>query len=85
MSGPVLVRWIDSMSEGGWHQAADAKREAHDVSLEAETVGFIVDETDAWLLLAMGSIHDGSVVHETIQIPKVAVLDVVRLRRGGKL
>ena len=71
------------MGEGGWMQADAAKREAREASLEALTVGFVVEETDDWLLLAMGHMHDAKVIHDTMQIPKVAVREIVRLRRGG--
>lgn len=82
MSKPVLVRWVDSCGEGGWHQRGDAKREAHEVNLEARTVGFVVDETDDWLLLAMGSMHKGNVVHDTMQIPKTAIRSVQQLSKA---
>lgn len=81
---PVLVHWIDSCGEGGWQQVRDAQRDAREVSLEARSVGFVIDETDDWLLLAMGEMHAAKVVHDTMQIPKVAIREVIQLRKAGK-
>ena len=79
----LLVRWIDSLGSAGWQQGDSARSEARGESLGCETIGFLLDETDEWLLLAMSRRVEADVISDTIQIPKVAVLEVLKLRTAG--
>lgn len=78
----VEVEWLDSVSEGRWHPKDDAIREAtRDVMLH-RSVGYLVHETDELILLAGSRGEDGANVADTMQIPRVAVLQVRKLRAG---
>lgn len=73
----VAVDWIDSHTDNDWKSLADAKREAAESSaLVMSSVGYLVEETDAYLLLAgtwSPAPSDGDMVNCTIQIPVCAV------------
>lgn len=76
-----LVTWIDSIRHAdGWQTVEHYRREA-ERSLDCETVGWIVHEDDASIMVAQSRMTgDGGCVTEVIQIPKVAI--VARLDLG---
>lgn len=80
----VEVEWLDSMSEGGWMRADEARRRATVDAMAHRTVGYVIDENDHSLLLAMGRSNEGDedsrLVHDTMQIPRVAILTVRDLK-----
>ena len=67
------IGWIDSWSVGGWQQ----RSECHGELLRCETVGFVVEETDDFICLALSrSKLDGYLPYcDLITIPKVSILN----------
>lgn len=72
----VAVDWTDSHVETDWRSVTDAKKDAAvSHALTMSSVGYLVDETDDYLLLAgtFSPAADGDMVNSTIQIPVCAV------------
>lgn len=72
----VYLRWVDSSSysRANWHPISE-----HDVSAEEiYSTGFIVDESDDFLTLAM-SISVGGNMLGDITIPKLAIRENLRV------
>lgn len=86
MSGePQMVRvdWTDSVTDGGWSDREEAIRRAAAPDVMACTsVGFVIDDTPEYLLVGTSWMRDGDLVQGALQIPRVAVREVRRLRRA---
>lgn len=84
----VEVEWVDSMGEGGWARADEARRRATLETLIHRTVGYVIDESEHSLLLAMGRSNEGDedsrLVHDTMQIPRVAILTIRDLKLSAQ-
>lgn len=84
----VEVEWIDSMGHGGWSTADEARRRATPEALRHRTLGYVLEQTDDSLLLAMGRSDEGDndtrLVHDTMQIPLVVITAVHELRAAGR-
>ena len=77
----VEVEWLDSVSEGRWQPREDVGREATREAMLHRSVGYLVSDTEDFVLLAGSRKEDGSWVADTMQIPKVAVLATHDLRK----
>lgn len=84
MTRLVLVEWLDSDGNGGWRSIDDATREAAGDPLTCESAGWILEETDRYLLLAAARSTGRRVelVADTTQIPRVAIVAVRELKPG---
>jgi hypothetical protein len=78
----VQVQWIDSVSDDGWINREDAiTRAAKEDILDCTSVGFLLDETDRYVLLALSHMRDGDLVQGCLQIPREAVREIKELRQ----
>lgn len=73
----VLVEWVDSTAEQGWQAAKDAIRRADAQTLMCESVGWLLAETDRYLLLvphhSVGNAESEEIICDVMQIPIEAV------------
>lgn len=79
----ALVDWVDSQHAGAWANREDVVKEAAEETLACQTVGWVLDDTDLYLLVA-SSQTCGDKPHEQqvdgrMQIPKVAITSVRKL------
>lgn len=79
----VEVTWIDSSGAGGWHGVDHWAGEFTNMDLTCRSVGYLFREDDERLMLLMSVAAVGSLADQCI-IPKVAVLNVRRLRAAGQ-
>lgn len=79
----VLVEWVDSQGGGGWKDLRDALRDADENTLACESVGWLLKETEDWVLLA-GTVTTSSdrQVCDPMQIPRCAVARIRSLVPG---
>ena len=68
---PVIVRWIDSISTGGWCNDPRSK-------MECTTVGHLVERTKKGVTVALNRSHYGN--GDFIEIPASAIRSVRRLK-----
>ena len=83
----VEVEWLDSLGDSSWRSRESVEQGATYDALVHTTVGYLVCESDHSITLAMGrSLEDKDsrleLLHDTMQIPRVAILDVRPLRAG---
>ena len=65
----VYIKWIDAMSDiGGWRDVEDAIEWGANVPCEVEQPGYIVEETEEYILLASKVNFD--IVQGLTKIPK---------------
>lgn len=77
----VLVDWIDSQGYGGWRNVEDAIRQAQKPDeMPCQSVGYLVDETDTYLLIGQSLTSDNVQVSNTLQIPKLAITKTRELK-----
>ena len=81
----VEVEWVDSQGRSGWRDHKEVLREARQDSMLCHTVGYVLEETPAYVLLcashtAHSATEDVS-VGDSIQIPREAIRALHRLRR----
>jgi hypothetical protein len=69
----VRVEWIDSVQEHGWSYLEESLKKSNDEAMECVSVGFLVKETDNFIVLAESFMMASSSVSGFMQIPKVAV------------
>ena len=70
----LWIKWIDSWGNPGWKY----KTECHVDLVYCETVGFLVDETEDGIALALNKASKGEMTSpygDLITIPKVAIID----------
>jgi hypothetical protein len=77
----VLIEWVDSCSSSGWRRMSDIPAGWFCAS-RCETVGFLIDENDDSVTLALsrGVCETTSDFTETMTIPKVAITRRRQLR-----
>jgi hypothetical protein len=75
----VEVRWLDAYSYSGWTDREEAIARASKESFEVVSLGFLLEETDDWVLVAMGDMG-GNLVHDPLQIPRSIVLSLKAVR-----
>ena len=78
----VAVRWVDSsvLYEGGWADREGLQKFMSRESLSVESCGFLLEEDEEALLLAIGvQAEDPPRVLGALVIPRVAVLEVTDL------
>ena len=75
---PVYIKWNDAMSDiVGWRTIEDAIEWGHDVPCKVEQLGFIVDETEDYILLASKLNFD--IIQGLTKIPKKYILERINL------
>lgn len=80
VAGVVYLEWIDSATQHGW-----LSREGFDLSPgRCKTVGFLVDENDEVIALALNGATDENTLPfgEIIVIPKVCITKRVKVGDG---
>lgn len=65
----LLIHWIDSSSDHGWGKIKEIPQSPNDCI----TLGFLVRETEDFLLITHSWDPETSSVNGTIEIPKVAI------------
>lgn len=75
----VEVEWLDSIGEGRWTNVEEAIRIATKSYMLHRTAGYLVHENDDMILIAGSRNETGETVADTMQIPKVAVINVRNL------
>lgn len=84
----IYVEWVDSGTSGGWQPLHDAVRAAADDPMVCESVGWLLAESDRYLLLAPSRKIEHKPgtgeVCDTIQIPVEAVRDRKLLTIGRR-
>lgn len=78
MNRPVEVIWLDSVQSTIWEQPDDAIRDAGKETMRCHSLGYVLADTSAFLLLTMSYLESGS-VHAPLQIPKAAVVSVTEV------
>lgn len=77
MSDLVLVKWVDSSCDSAWRKTVLALESAVADTLKCETVGWLIAETDTYILVAASRTtdrgDDPEQVADTMQIPRGAV------------
>lgn len=84
----VLVEWLDSDDHQGWNSRAEVQRLADKDPLLCMSVGWVVADTDRYLLLAPSrgaQEEDEMQVCDVMQIPRAAVSRVRPLTPGRTL
>jgi len=79
---PVLVEWTDSYTITGWQMLADVIEIP--TGGECRTVGYLLQETDDFMIIALNvDIQEGVVlkVGEVMFIPKAVVKTVTKLNK----
>jgi hypothetical protein len=78
---PVRVTWLDSAGNNSWRSLASALDEFGDESqLRCRSVGYLIGESDAGVMLAQSLGHQGGDnVADTLFIPRPAILEVEAL------
>lgn len=74
----VEVQWLDSVGNGDWEQKDEALSSAEE-SMIHWTIGYVLNETEEYILLIGSKNNNESVVQGTMQIPKACVLNVKEL------
>lgn len=64
------VKWSDSASYRGWRSEEEVKKLR---PLSCTTIGFLIDETDEFIVLSQTVADDGD-LSETIVIPKICII-----------
>lgn len=73
----VRVDWIDSHLHGGWCNARDLRANAAGNGLRCQSIGYLVEEAEDYILVASSCSIDGDEEYaDAIQIPRVAVVGV---------
>lgn len=76
----VEVEWVDSLGLGGWRPKPDVLDEFTPGALRHRTVGYLVRQDDAGVVLAASYSEDwDDKIADSIFIPKQAVLKVTQL------
>jgi hypothetical protein len=76
---PVEVLWLDSVGGSGWEHPDAARRDASTETMRCHTIGYLLEDTDDYLLLCMGQMENSGSVLAPLQIPKVAVIRVTEV------
>lgn len=77
----VRVEWVDSAHTSGWMPAKEVIADPQRTE-DCVTVGFLLDKTDAEVVLVQ-SFSDGGSVDAVMGIPTSTVSRIVTLRRGA--
>ena len=70
---PIWVEWVDSSSRHGWHDL----KEAFIPTMVCQTLGWLVQERDDAITIALSGVFDGSSsapYAHLLCIPKVAII-----------
>jgi hypothetical protein len=71
----VKVKWVDSRCRSGWRSLDELVREVNEDKMTHESVGWLVVETDKFIVLAPNRYLGKSMdVCDCMQIPKSALL-----------
>jgi hypothetical protein len=83
----IEVEWIDSGGNFPWRTAEEAIREAREDDMACLTCGYLVEDNDRYLLVALNrqakTTYRKEMVGDTIQIPKTAIQTIVDLGPKG--
>ena len=79
---PVHVRWVDSGRSDGWESVEDSLKSTEDDSMLCESLGWLLAETDRYVLIA-GSRKGDEEVLNALQIPKVAIVSMTGTESVG--
>jgi hypothetical protein len=74
---PVWVKWVDSSSRHGWHDAKSVV-----ALMTAESLGWLIAEDDKTVTIALSGVFDGSSSHpwgHLLTIPLCSVIDFRKL------
>lgn len=74
----VMVRWVDSLRNSAWD-----KRSVHEsmVASECTSVGYLLKDGEEDIIIYQSIDPDTNSVGCSLTIPKVAVREVIKLRR----
>ena len=76
---PVYKKWIDAMADDiGWKTTEDAVDWGENVNCIVEELGYVVDETNNYLLLA--SKVNGDMVSGLMVVPKKYIIETIDLK-----
>lgn len=78
----ILIKWLDSVHDSGWKRENELDDEGE---IEYETVGLYIGETKRTIKVVQSkccgtSIENNYLVDALMQIPKVAILNIKKLR-----
>ena len=79
----VEVDWIDSVLETGWVYKGEALGKASPEAMECQTVGYLLQEHEDFILLAMGEMMASESLLNVVQIPRVAIKGIHDIRRAA--
>ena len=74
----VKVNWLDSNSNGGWHDITSAKHIRPSLCI---TIGYVIDEADDYITIASSLAVINDSVSDVMCIPKFAVSSIETIRR----
>jgi hypothetical protein len=69
----VLVNWLDSGGSEGWEHTEEAIHGAATDPMECESVGWLLADTDKYVLLAPSRKAEDEVMN-ALQIPRCAII-----------
>ena len=79
--GKVWVKWLDHSSESAWRGREEAKKVE---DWECETLGWVIEETEKYLILASSRVVRCDQVSDTTAIIKGDILERRELRVRAK-
>ena len=74
---PVLVTWLDSTAQEGWHGKREIEEFSETPPLRIQSLGWKVDEGDSWIVLAMSMCE--SKAGELLKIPTAIIESIKQL------
>jgi len=70
----IEITWQDSISEQGWQTLEDAKHKAATEPNTYHSVGYLIDDTPTYTLIALSRNQDATYLDQTLQIPAAAII-----------
>lgn len=65
---PVVVTWLDATHQAGWHDGHEIEEFVSTEPLRIESLGWLVGETDSWIVLAQSASEKKA--GELLKIPR---------------
>lgn len=76
-----MVTWVDTISSDGWFDHKEITEFCREPPLTMETMGWLIFETEGWIVLAMsaGFYNMG----DLFKIPRSAIISIEPVSFGG--
>lgn len=74
---PVLIRWNDAAVVAGWEELSLVLAKEWDPTVSS--VGFIIQDEEEFVTLALSYSTDPEQVNGTVSIPRVLIIEIIPL------